>query len=90
MMEAMLCARPVIATDIAGHREVIEDGVTGFLADAPAASSISAALERFWERRGDAEAIGNAGARRIRQLLPPDPIRVFSEKLRTIVERAVA
>jgi len=90
MIEAMLCARPVIATDIAGHREVIEDGVTGFLADAPAASSISAALERFWERRGDAEAMGKAGARRIRQLVPPDPIRVFSEKLRTIVERAVA
>jgi glycosyltransferase involved in cell wall biosynthesis len=44
--EAMLCARPVIATDIAGHREIIEDGVTGFLANAPAAASISVALER--------------------------------------------
>jgi hypothetical protein len=38
----------------------------------------------------DAEAMGKAGARRIRQLVPPDPIRVFSEKLRAIVERAVA
>lgn len=89
-MEAMLCARPVIATDIAGHREVIEDGVTGFLADAPAAASISAALERYWQRRGDAEAIGKSGARRIRQLVPPDLIRVFSEKPRTIGERTIA
>jgi glycosyltransferase involved in cell wall biosynthesis len=88
IVEAMLCARPVVATDVAGHRKIIEDGVTGFLADAPTASSISAALERFWERRGDAEAIGKAGARRIRQLVPPDPIRVFAEQLLKIAEAA--
>ena len=84
MVEAMLCARPVIATDIAGHREVIEDGITGLLADAPAVASISAALEQFWEQRGDAEAIGKAGARRIRQLFPRDPIAEFSGKLQKL------
>jgi glycosyltransferase involved in cell wall biosynthesis len=88
MVEAMLCARPVVATDVAGHREIIEDGATGFLADAPTADSISAALERFWERRGEAEEIGKAGARRIRQLVPPDPIRVFAEQLLAIAEAA--
>ena len=35
IVEAMLCARPVVATDIAGNSEIVEDGVTGFLADAP-------------------------------------------------------
>jgi glycosyltransferase involved in cell wall biosynthesis len=90
MVEAMLCARPVIATDIAGHAEVIEDGVTGFLADAPTAGSIGAALERFWERRGEAEEMGKAGARRIRELVPPDPARVFSEKLQKLAASAVS
>jgi glycosyltransferase involved in cell wall biosynthesis len=90
MVEAMLCARPVVATDIAGHREIIDDGVTGFLADAPTAASISAALERFWLRRGEAEDIGKAAAQRIRQLAPRDPIRLFSDKLHTIAERAVS
>jgi glycosyltransferase involved in cell wall biosynthesis len=85
MVEAMLCGRPVIATDIAGHREIIEDGVTGFLADAPTAESIAVALERFWTRRGEAEEIGKAGARRIRGLVPPNPVALFSEKLRAIV-----
>ena len=70
MVEAMLCARPVVATDVAGHAEIIEDGVTGFLADAPTAGSMAAALERFWERRSEAEAIGKAGAERIGQLAP--------------------
>lgn len=81
MVEAMLCARPVIATNVAGHSEIVEDGVTGFLADAPTAGSIAQALERFWARRDNAEAIGRAGAQRIRQLVPPDPARIFADKL---------
>lgn len=84
MVEAMLCARPVVATDVAGHAEIIEDGVTGFLAEAPRAGAVAAALERFWTRRGEAEEIGKAGARRIRQLLPPDPVQVFSDKLKDL------
>ena len=58
MVEAMLCARPVVATDVAGHKEIIEEGVTGFLADAPTAASVATALERFWDRRAEAEEIG--------------------------------
>ena len=85
MVEAMLCARPVVATDVAGHSEIIEDGVTGFLANAPTAESFAEALERFWLRREEAESIGKAGAVRIRRLIPPDPARIFSEKLKAFV-----
>ncbi len=81
MVEAMLCGRPVIATDVAGHRELVEEGVAGFLASAPTASALGAALERFWERRDEAEHIGRAASRRIRQLVPPNPARVFSDRL---------
>ena len=83
MVEAMLCARPVVATDIAGHAEIIEDGESGFLAEAATVDALAAALERFWMRRAEAEAIGAAAARRIRQLHPPDPVRAFSDKLLT-------
>jgi glycosyltransferase involved in cell wall biosynthesis len=82
MVEAMLCGRPVIATDVAGHSEVIEDGVTGFLADAPTVSSMANALERFWVRRSEARGIGAAASKSIRQLVPPDPVRVFAEKIK--------
>ncbi|HEY2537956.1 MAG TPA: glycosyltransferase family 4 protein [Stellaceae bacterium] len=84
IVEAMLCARPVVATDVAGHAEIIEDGVTGFLAEAPRASAVASALERFWTRRTEAKEIGEAAARRIRQLLPPDPVQVFSDKLKDL------
>jgi glycosyltransferase involved in cell wall biosynthesis len=85
VVEAMLCARPVVAADVAGHAEIIEDGVTGFLAEAPTVDALAASLERFWVRRSEAEAIGVAAARRIRQLVPPDPVRVFSDKLKDLV-----
>jgi glycosyltransferase involved in cell wall biosynthesis len=68
MVEAMLCGRPVIATNVAGHSEVIDDGMVGFLADAPTVPSVAKALERFWERRTEAEQMGKAAAARIRQL----------------------
>jgi glycosyltransferase involved in cell wall biosynthesis len=86
MVEAMLCARPVIATNVAGHSEIVDDGVTGFLADAPTVNSMAQALERFWARRDDAEAIGMAGAQRIRQLVPPDPAGIFADKLMALVD----
>jgi glycosyltransferase involved in cell wall biosynthesis len=85
MVEAMLCGRPVVATDVAGHSEIIEDGVTGFLADAPTVASMSKALERFWARKGDADKIGEAASKRIRQLVPPDPVQIFSEKIKEIL-----
>jgi glycosyltransferase involved in cell wall biosynthesis len=30
IVEAMLCGRPVVTTDVAGHSEIIEDGISGF------------------------------------------------------------
>jgi glycosyltransferase involved in cell wall biosynthesis len=88
MIEAMLCGRPVIATNVAGHSEVIEDGVTGFLADAPTVSSMANALERFWARRDDARDIGAAAARKIRELVPADPARIFAEKIKSLAADA--
>ena len=35
VVEAMLCGRPCIATDVGGNRELIRDGINGFLANAP-------------------------------------------------------
>lgn len=85
IVEAMLCGRPVVATDVAGNKEVMRDGVTGFIADAPTAGCIDAALQRFWERRDEAEAIGQEGRRLIRELMPADPVRIFSDTLQDIV-----
>ena len=35
VVEAMLCGRPCIVTDVGGNAELIRDGINGFLAKAP-------------------------------------------------------
>jgi glycosyltransferase involved in cell wall biosynthesis len=88
MVEAMLCGRPVVATDVAGHSEIIEDGVTGFLADAPTVTSVAKALERLWERRYDLAVMGKAAAASIRNCVPADPAKDFAEKIKALLEAA--
>lgn len=84
VVEAMLCGRPVVATNVAGA-EVIEDEVTGFLAEAATVGCVGDALERFWARREDARKIGAMAAKKIRALIPQDPARVFADKLKKLV-----
>jgi glycosyltransferase involved in cell wall biosynthesis len=81
VVEAMLCGRPVIATDVAGHREVIDDGITGFIAEAPTAQLLANAMERAWHRRHDWRAMGQEAAKRIRERVPADPAGVFGNRL---------
>ena len=85
MVEAMLCARPVVATDVAGHSEIVEEGITGFLADAPMVASIAAVLEKLWSHRHNLKQMGEAGAKRIRAHVPADPAKVFSQKLQCLL-----
>jgi glycosyltransferase involved in cell wall biosynthesis len=84
VVEAMLCGRPVVATNVAGA-EVIEDEVTGFLAEAATVGCVGDALERFWARREDARRIGAMAAKKIRALVPQDPARVFADKLKELL-----
>jgi glycosyltransferase involved in cell wall biosynthesis len=51
VVEAMLCARPVVATDTGGHMEWIDDGVEGYIAEGANVYSIDNALERAWGSR---------------------------------------
>jgi glycosyltransferase involved in cell wall biosynthesis len=81
MVEAMICARPVLATNVAGHSEIVSDNVTGFLAESATSGSVRQALERLWARRGDLEVMGQAGSSIIRKLFPRDPVGVFVQKI---------
>lgn len=47
LIEAAAMARPLIATDVPGCREVVEDGTTGFLCTVRDADSLAGAMHRF-------------------------------------------
>ena len=80
-VEAMHCGRPVIVTDVAGNSEIVQDGVTGFIAEAATERHLDAALERAWEQRHNWETMGKAAAKAIRELVPADPAADFAQKL---------
>jgi len=77
----MHCGRPAIVTDVAGNAELIEAGVTGFVAEAATEEHLHAALERAWDQRQNWQQIGAAAACAIRELVPADAVGDFAQKL---------
>lgn len=87
LVEAMLCSRPAVVTNVGGNAEIIDDGVTGFVADGPTTPSLQAALEGLWSRRTDLEQIGRAAGKSVRERIPADPIRIFAEKIKMLARQ---
>ena len=58
LVEAMLCGRPAVVTDVGGNTEWIEEGRSGWVAEAPTARQMGAALERAWAAAPAWEAMG--------------------------------
>jgi glycosyltransferase involved in cell wall biosynthesis len=66
LMEASAMGRPVVATDVPGCREVVEDGVTGFLCEVKSADSLTQQLERMLLQSHAARAeMGVAGRAKV-------------------------
>jgi glycosyltransferase involved in cell wall biosynthesis len=57
-MEAMVCGRTAVLTDVGGNLEWITEGKNGFVADAPTLRSFGAALERAWDARENWSELG--------------------------------
>ena len=66
LLEAAAMARPLVATDVPGCREVVDDGVNGFLCAPRDAASLAHAMERMGMAGDEARArMGAAGRARV-------------------------
>jgi len=86
IVEAMLCGRVPIVTDVSGNGEVIENNRSGFLAAAPRAVYLDEAMERAWQRREEWESIGKEATRYIKTLIPENPVEIFLDDLLSVVK----
>ena len=66
-LEAMACQTPVVASAVGGILEVVEDGRTGLLVPPARPDDLAAALRRVLDDRGLAQALGQAGRRRVEE-----------------------
>ncbi len=73
LVEAMICGRPAVVTDVGGNLEWIDERATGFVADAPSPRSLAHALERAWEAVDSWEAIGQRAHQVARSQVDPNP-----------------
>jgi glycosyltransferase involved in cell wall biosynthesis len=85
LVEAMLCARTAIVTDVGGNAELVEDNITGFVAQAPNAEFLDEALERAWQNRKNLCEIGKMASTKVRQIIPNDPIELFTNIIKSLL-----
>src|SRR5262249_46331394 len=85
LVEAMLCGRPAVVTDVGGNAEWITEPDTGFIAEAPSTRSVAGALERAWTARHLWAEMGERAHEKARRQVDPDP----GGTLLNIIERAV-
>jgi glycosyltransferase involved in cell wall biosynthesis len=88
VVEAMLCGRPCIATDVGGNRELIRDGINGFLAKAPTVELLDEAMNRAWDARHHLMDMGKTAATDVRRSVSKDPSEDFVRELATLAEDA--
>lgn len=81
MIEAMLCARVPIVTNVGRVAELVDDERTGFVAPAPTVELVDETLERAWRRRHDWQAMGALAAATIRQRHSLRPAEDFADRL---------
>jgi glycosyltransferase involved in cell wall biosynthesis len=86
LVEAMMCGRFGIVTNEGGTSEVVEEGRTGFIANAAKVDELDHAMERAWAAREEWESIGKAAGMAVRTMVPLDPVASFTAKLLGLVD----
>jgi glycosyltransferase involved in cell wall biosynthesis len=67
LLEAMACRVPVVSTRLSGIPEVVQDGVTGLLAEPADTQDLAGAIARLLQDRRLRECLGQAGRQLVEQ-----------------------
>jgi glycosyltransferase involved in cell wall biosynthesis len=87
LVEAMICGRVPITTNVGRAAELIDDNESGFIAPAATAELLDDVLERAWQRRNDWQAMGRRAAQAIRERHSLRPAEDFADRLLALASR---
>ena len=85
LVEAMLCARPALVTDVGDCADWIGAPGCGDCAPAATPAALAPALSRFFAARADWPRLGMAAAARAASRLPADPAASFAARIKALV-----
>jgi glycosyltransferase involved in cell wall biosynthesis len=86
LVESMWAARPAVITDVSGNAELCINGQSAFIAEAPTVKCLDDALEHAWENKERWKAMGSEARSLAEQILPKDPVGVFTTRLLQLAE----
>ena len=86
ILEAIMAGVPVLATDIAGNRELIQDGKTGWLAQPADAQALARAILHAYHH----PELRQQFAREARRILPQFSIQTVTEQYAQLYQRLLA
>jgi glycosyltransferase involved in cell wall biosynthesis len=81
LVEAMLCGRPAVVTDVGGNGEITQAGETGFVAEAASVHSFGKALEEAWESRSRWREMGKRAHEKALHFIDPDPGKTLLDEM---------
>lgn len=89
LIEALMCKRIGIVTNVGGASEIIDDNISGFVAKDTSLWAIDEALERAWERRFEWQKMGENAKVILTSKIPNDAVSFFSEKLEGVLKSLI-
>lgn len=81
LIEAMLCGRTAVVSDVGGNTELITEGVSGFVAEAPSVFSFGNAMERLWDSKDKINEISLNARNKIVSIMDLNPEQTIIKKI---------
>jgi glycosyltransferase involved in cell wall biosynthesis len=88
LVEALICGRPAVVTEVGDSARWVQEGETGFVAEGPTAASVRRALDRAWLARPQWREMGERAHRNVVAMIDRRPGATLLDALLKSVPRS--
>lgn len=84
VLEAMMCGRPTVTTDVGGNKEILHEGKTGWIADVATPNVFNKKLEEAWQNRKNWKMMGMLAHEKSLELSKTNPPQQLLEIIESV------